>query len=923
MNSDSQPKIIPDGSYLSKRGYVVKKDSISKEELQYLKKHLRATPLQDEKYATYNNEDSSYQIYTETKNKLYLPKMYGIKRYGDPKRYIPNYIGKDWESDNDLQFVGNLFPNQIEPVNSLLNACKTLGGGILKAGTGTGKCHKIDTPILMFDGKIKLVQDVAVGDLLMGDDSTPRRVLSLARGRDIMYDIIPVKGETYTVNQEHILCLRISSKPRVELRKRKLKGKNNDEKEDKRKREGQGYSWQVVWFENLKFRTRGFLDKTMANNFCKSIDQQSIVEIPVRDYLKLPKQIKHVLKGYKVAVNFAERPVDFDPYIIGLWLGDGTSLYSQITNQDSKILHYLKNTLPKFDCYLQHKSEYVYNINGSIPVKRNSNKFLNELKDKNLLGNKHIPDIYKYNSRDNRLRLLAGLIDSDGYLDNSTFDIIQKSEKIIDDIIFLARSLGFACYKSRQKKGCYYKGEYRENYYYRISISGNTSEIPTLCSRKQAKPRRQIKNVLNTGITVKRLGVDNYYGFEIDGNSRYLLGDFTVTHNTLMSVHIISKLRVKTIVVVNKIPLMRQWESELKRFIPGITVGFIQGQKNVSVEGADVVIAMLQSLARVEYPDSLFEDFSLAIIDEIHNTSSRVFSQVLGKLCCRYTIGLSATPKRSDGCEYVFKYHIGDIVHESDVKRSGLPPVLKYIKIDSSEYNEISVVNRFTGQKQIQFTSMLSELITMPKRNRLILELIKDLVTTDNRKVLVLSDRREHLKNLKTDLDKDLSVDFTYGLFLGQMKQKDLQLSRASQVIFATFSAFGEGVSEKDLDTLILITPKKFVGHLKNSVKNESGKLEQIVGRIFRKDHTDKNPLIVDLHDNFSVYKNQSAQRRTFYKQHFTNAKTIYNQINLDEYETNDIKISCIKQTKTTGQIQENEDVNQTEQLLKHCVIED
>jgi superfamily II DNA or RNA helicase len=531
MNSDTQPKIIPDGSYLSKRGYVVKKDSISKEELQYVKKHLRATPLQDEKYNNYNNDDSSYPIYTETKNKLYLPKMYGIKRYGDPKRYIPNYIGKDWESDNDLQFVGNLFPNQIEPVNSLLNACKTLGGGILKAGTGTGK--------------------------------------------------------------------------------------------------------------------------------------------------------------------------------------------------------------------------------------------------------------------------------------------------------------------------------------------------------------------------------------------------------TLMSVHIISKLRVKTIVVVNKIPLMRQWESELKRFIPGITVGFIQGQKNVSVEGADVVIAMLQSLARVEYPDSLFEDFSLAIIDEIHNTSSRVFSQVLGKLCCRYTIGLSATPKRSDGCEYVFKYHIGDIVHESDVKRSGLPPVLKYIKIDSSEYNEISVVNRFTGQKQIQFTSMLSELITMPKRNRIILELIKDLVTNDNRKVLVLSDRREHLKNLKTDLDKDLSVDFTYGLFLGQMKQKDLQLSRASQVIFATFSAFGEGVSEKDLDTLILITPKKFVGHLKNSVKNESGKLEQIVGRIFRKDHTDKNPLIVDLHDNFSVYKNQSAQRRTFYKQHFTNAKTIYNQINLDEYETNDIKISCIKQTKTTGQIQENEDVNKTEQLLKHCVIED
>ena len=181
------------------------------------------------------------------------------------------------------------------------------------------------------------------------------------------------------------------------------------------------------------------------------------------------------------------------------------------------------------------------------------------------------------------------------------------------------------------------------------------------------------------------------------------------------------------------------------------------------------------------------------------------------------------------------------------------------------------------------------------------------------------------MKNLKISLDKDLSVDFTYGLFLGQMKQKDLQLSRASQVILATFSAFGEGVSEKDLDTLILITPKKFIGHLKNSIKAESGKLEQIVGRIFRKDHCDKNPLIVDLHDNFSVYKNQSAQRRTFYKEHFKNAKITYCQINLDEYDLDDIKISCIKQTKTTGQIEETDDVikTQSEQLLKHCIIED
>ena len=75
-------------------------------------------------------------------------------------------------------------------------------------GTGVGKCHGINTKILMFNGSIKLVQDVREGDVLMGDDSTPRRVLSLARGRDQMYEISSTKGTKYTVNSEHILCLK-------------------------------------------------------------------------------------------------------------------------------------------------------------------------------------------------------------------------------------------------------------------------------------------------------------------------------------------------------------------------------------------------------------------------------------------------------------------------------------------------------------------------------------------------------------------------------------------------------------------------------------------------------------------------------------------------------------------------------------------
>lgn len=90
------------------------------------------------------------------------------------------------------------FLSPLTPYNSLL----------LYHGVGVGKCHARDTPIIMYDGSIKMVQDIVEGDLLMGDDGTPRTVLSLARGRDVMYEVLPdLGGDPFTVNSEHILCL--------------------------------------------------------------------------------------------------------------------------------------------------------------------------------------------------------------------------------------------------------------------------------------------------------------------------------------------------------------------------------------------------------------------------------------------------------------------------------------------------------------------------------------------------------------------------------------------------------------------------------------------------------------------------------------------------------------------------------------------
>ncbi len=505
---------------------------------------------------------------------------------------------------------------------------------------------------------------------------------------------------------------------------------------------------------------------------------------------------------------------------------------------------------------------------------------------------------------------------------------------------------------------------------------------------------------------------------------------------TVSLLYVLTQLQGKTIIVVNKIPLMNQWIEEIRRFLPLAKVSTIQGQ-NVDVDDCDIVVCMLQSLSRIDYPDSIFKDFNTTVVDECfpyetpvltlfgyicigdlyhkyklhelpviltfneethifeykhikrifkkqnksfieltlatgtltsttehryltdkfewvkanqltlkhklilydkisdsykstpiliilnkhlindidvydlelydnhnyiilpltfnttlsdkhngiivhncHNVGSKIFSQVLFKLCSQYTIGLSATPNRSDGCEYVFKYHLGEIIYQMPSERKGLSPIIKYVKLNSDNYKEITSINKITKQPQLQFTSMLSELIIMENRNKLIISLIEYIINTDNqRKILILSDRRQHLQLLYTLLK---NVNFTYGLFLGGMKTSDLDQTRTSQVILATYKAFSEGISEKELDTLILVTPKKYIGHMKNTKKNESGQLEQIVGRIFRKNHIERNPIIIDFNDNFSVYKTQFNQRKTFYKNHFE--KAIYENyiINLD-----------------------------------------
>ena len=388
----------------------------------------------------------------------------------------------------------------------------------LQGPMGVGKCHAKDTEILMYDGSIKLVQNVEVGDVIMGDDSSPRKVLSLGQGEDDMYDVIPIKGDKYTVNSEHILCLKqsgIGSIKTVALSDNTIKFKK-------------------IRFDNTErsFKNKTFDSYEQARSYLESFNEEDMItEISVKDYLQLSGHTrKNWLKGYRKGVEFPSKSVEFDPYILGLWLGDGCSSKPLITSQDAAILGHLNTKLRDYDLMMTYNGKYDYYIRS---MERGSpNKMLQFLRSHNLLNNKHVPTIYKCNDRNIRLKVLAGLIDSDGCLINNTYEISQKSETLANDIIYIARSLGFAAYGKRSEKSCIYKGERRYGMYTRIHISGNIDEIPVKVERKKAHARTQLKDHLSTGIEVKHIGKGTYYGFTLDGNNRYLMGDFTVTHNT-------------------------------------------------------------------------------------------------------------------------------------------------------------------------------------------------------------------------------------------------------------------------------------------------------------------------------------------------------------------------------------------------------
>ena len=593
---------------LSDRGVGLFKDQLSPQDESKIRKDLTVKPFS---IPNSIQQSKPFPIYRESTKKIYVPRFYGSNEFGIPIQVDSTKI---YQTNSPyalsklgaLEFEGSMRLYQENIVDAYMNEARKSGCGLLEIPCGRGKCLGVNTPIWMYNGHRKMVQDVVDGDVLMGDEGLPRYVNGVTHGKSHMYQINQESGISYRVNEWHILTL----------------------------------------------------------------------------YDKLKKQTVDVEVSKAVCLPNAYHGIRYDP---------------------------------------ETKTRTLTNI------------------------------------------------------------AITKEE-----------------------------------------------------------------------------AMDDYYGFCVGGNRRFLLGDGTVTHNTVMALNIMSKLKVKTLVIVHKEFLLNQWIERIEQFLPHAKVGKIQG-KIIDTDGKDIVIGMLQSLSMKNYEKDTFLCFGLAVIDECHHISAEVFSRSLFKIVCPYMLGLSATMERKDQLTFVFKMFLGEVVYRE--KRQGTDEVevrcITYETIGDEEFSRVEY--NFKGQTH--YSKMIKKLCEYRYRTEFIVKVVEDTMKEgdyqgEKRQLMILA----HNKSILHDLEKDLKALYsngtfderstkTIGYYVGGMKEVDLKATEKNDIILATYAMAEEALDIKSLSALLLATPKTDV--------------TQAVGRILRIKH--KYPLVIDVVDEHDIFKRQWAKRKRYY----------------------------------------------------------
>lgn len=435
--------------------------------------------------------------------------------------------------------------------------------GIIVLPCGAGKCFAAGSELMMYDGSSKLVEMIAVGDQLMGDDNTARTVQSLTSPNNIgqLYDITPADqsgSSPFTVNGEHIMVLVCQSVPCVKYNNRHGKWLmtymslnsantpctvnrwfNNETSANVGKPPYTPLYWYTTVNHYITYRSQSSNSANMAKLF-KMYKPVDGVEYPASTTYKYTQ----LLCGVLDMVCNADT-VLYSLWLLGLWLSNGSSTDPIIYQSHGSRCHtavmnhlyqwkiYSHQPLTKTNNKLSTEDNMVFAFNMGT-------KFQQLLIALNMPNNKSagVPDLLLLTTQQQRSALLAGMIDGDGYyqshvsgnyrtVPHNSYKIHSKYKQLLVSIRQLARTIGL------------HVGSITEhNHGYRINISGAALHhlnkyIQLTYKHAAVLPDDERKKLLFNSwtFTVSPSRISYYYGFEVDGNRKFLLADCTVTHN--------------------------------------------------------------------------------------------------------------------------------------------------------------------------------------------------------------------------------------------------------------------------------------------------------------------------------------------------------------------------------------------------------
>jgi hypothetical protein len=393
------------------------------------------------------------------------------------------------------------------------------------------ECFDPKTPILMWDGTVKEAKDIIVGDNLIDDKGNGVRVKSTCSGVKGMYEIVPDKRNfmRYTVTDNHILTLKV----RKYVTTRNHRGKK-----------------EISWFdkEELRYKYRDIDDEDERDRFKSTLDDDNVIDITIEKYLSLPENVKKNLYVFKSSgINWEKKEVALDPYLMGMWLGDGSSSGCGFATADMELRDKYIEWGKDNDATITKGFRYAYYITSTINKKQRTRSEASPLKKLlkkyGLVNNKHIPLDYLVNDRATRLAVLAGLVDTDGNVRANGHEIRicqgEKNYRILRDAEFLAQSLGFTCHVSDGISTYNVNGEKRRKPYKELTITGEKLyEIPTVLPRKKLNKfdnpisAGRCSSFMQSPFMLVKKDEQPYVGWQLEGSGRFLLGDMSVSHNT-------------------------------------------------------------------------------------------------------------------------------------------------------------------------------------------------------------------------------------------------------------------------------------------------------------------------------------------------------------------------------------------------------